>query len=474
MAKIRRLLIANRGEIAVRVARAAAKLGIETVAVVSDADRESLVTTLVDRVVCIGPAPAAASYLNAASVVAAAVGTGADAVHPGYGFLAEDPELSDLCAQAGVAFVGPPGDVMRAVGNKLEARARAAIVQVPVVPGSVKVSTASDARAAGEQLGYPLLMKAAAGGGGRGMRIMRSEKDLETQLEMAAAEARAAFGDGTVYVERYIEDARHVEVQLLADKHGHIIHLADRDCSVQRRYQKIIEEAPVTAVEEKTREEIFAAALRIGKAAGYENAGTAEFIVDMRSGAFYFLEVNARVQVEHPVTEVVTGIDVVEQQLRIAAGETLDIGQDDVVTKGHAIEARINAETVPEFRPAPGLITAWEAPHSAKLRVDTHCFEGYRVPPFYDSLLAKVIGSGDTRRAAIAALRSGLQDMKIGGIDHTTPLLVELLNSRDFLNNDFNTSWFTRRMDGMESGGKDEDVWSTPPRERSQESDGAA
>ncbi|MBO0820137.1 MAG: ATP-grasp domain-containing protein [Nocardiopsaceae bacterium] len=471
MAMIRRLLIANRGEIAVRVARAAAKLGIETVAAVSDADRESLITTLADRVVCIGAAPARASYLNAAAVVAAAVGTGADAVHPGYGFLSEDPDLSDLCARNGVTFVGPPGEVMRAVGNKLRARELAGQVDVPVSPGSVRVSSAADARGLADELGYPLLIKAAAGGGGRGMRILRSARDLDEQLGLASAEAQAAFGDGTVYVERFVEDARHVEVQLLADKNGHVVHLADRDCSIQRRYQKIIEEAPVTAVGEQTRADILAAALRIGRAAGYQNAGTAEFLVDMRTGDYYFLEVNARVQVEHPVTEVVTGVDVVEQQLRIAAGEVLDFGQGDVVTTGHAIEARINAETVPDFRPSPGLITQWDVPASADVRVDTHCFTGYRVPPYYDSLLAKVIGSGPSRPDAITALRSGLKNAAIGGIDHTTPLILELLGSRDFMSNEFNTTWFARWSSGEGAAREDQNGQRTAPPQRCGESE---
>ena len=437
----KRVLIANRGEIAVRVARACAALGVQSVAVVSSADRGSLVTQVVDEVLCIGPAPSRDSYLNISALVAAASYTGSDAVHPGYGFLAEEPTFVEACTDAGLTFIGPPASVMRQVGNKLAARALAQEVGVPVAPGSVAVRTEAAASRIASEVGYPVLIKAASGGGGRGMRVVHSSAQLGPELQTASAEALSAFGDGTVYLERYIEHARHVEVQLLGDGHGHLVHLWDRDCSIQRRYQKIVEEAPVTALPDHLREEILSAAVRLGRAAGYQNAGTVEFIVDMEREAYYFLEINARVQVEHPVTEAVTGVDIVANQIRVASGEELGISQDEVQVDGHAIEARINAERVPGFSPSPGRLTRWEPPASERLRVDTHCFPGYLVPPYYDSLLAKVIGHDTDRPRAIAALDAGLANLVVAGVETTLPFMRHILGQRGFRENAFNTAW---------------------------------
>jgi len=437
----KRVLIANRGEIAVRVARACAALGVQSVAVVSSADRGSLVTQVVDEVLCIGPAPSRDSYLNISALVAAASYTGSDAVHPGYGFLAEEPSFVEACTDAGLTFIGPPASVMRQVGNKLAARALAQELGVPVAPGSVAVRTGATASRIAAEVGYPVLIKAASGGGGRGMRVVHSSAQLGPELQTASAEALSAFGDGTVYLERYIEHARHVEVQLLGDGHGHLVHLWDRDCSIQRRYQKIVEEAPVTALPDHLREEILSAAVRLGRAAGYQNAGTVEFIVDMEREAYYFLEINARVQVEHPVTEAVTGVDIVANQIRVASGEELGISQDEVQVDGHAIEARINAERVPGFSPSPGRLTRWEPPASERLRVDTHCFPGYLVPPYYDSLLAKVIGHDTDRPHAIAALDAGLANLVVAGVETTLPFMRHILGQRGFRENAFNTAW---------------------------------
>ena len=436
-----RVLIANRGEIAVRVARACAALGVESVAVVSSADRGSLVTQLADKVLCIGPGPSRDSYLNIPALVTAARYTGSNAVHPGYGFLAEEPSFAQACTDAGLTFIGPPASVMRQVGNKLAARAIAQEVGVPVAPGSVAVRTAAEADRIAAEVGYPVLIKAASGGGGRGMRVVHSSTELGPQLRTASAEAESAFGDGTVYLERYIQNARHIEVQLLGDRHGHLIHLWDRDCSIQRRYQKIVEEAPATALPDDLREQIVSAAIRLGRAAGYENAGTVEFIVDMEREIYYFLEINARVQVEHPVTEAVTGVDIVANQILIASGDELGISQDEVRIDGHAIEARINAERVPGFSPSPGRLTQWQAPTSDRVRVDTHCYPGYVVPPYYDSLLAKVIGHDADRSRAVGALETGLADLVVTGVETTLPFMRHILRQREFRDNAFNTAW---------------------------------
>ena len=392
---LRRVLVANRGEIAVRIVRACFDEGVESVAAVSDADRDSLAARRADTVVRIGPAAASASYLDVGSIVGAAIATRCDAVHPGYGFLSERPELAAECARVGLTFVGPPADVIRRGGSKIGARALARSIGVPVGEGSDRAATPDDAAAAAARIGYPVLLKASAGGGGRGMVRVDSPEGLPDAFTSASREAEAAFGDGTLFVERWIGNARHVEVQILADTHGSVIHLGERDCSAQRRFQKIVEEAPASALPESLRADICAAATGLATALEYVGAGTVEFLVDVDRGDFSFLEVNTRVQVEHPVTEMVTGVDIVREQLRIAAGLPLSITQDEVRLTGHAIECRLNAEAVTTdhtgaaiFLPTPGRIERWTMPEGAGVRVDTHCFDGWTVVPHYDSMIA--------------------------------------------------------------------------------------
>ncbi|GAA4342039.1 acetyl-CoA carboxylase biotin carboxylase subunit [Pigmentiphaga soli] len=430
---IARVLVANRGEIAVRIVRACQALDIETVVAVSDADRHSLAARIADRAFCVGAASAAESYLNAPRMVAAAVETGCDALHPGYGFLAESPELARLCIDHGVAFVGPSSEQIRQMGNKIEARVLARRYGIPTLPGSEKVASVAEAAAVAERVGLPLMMKAAAGGGGRGMKIVERIEDLPGLFARASAEAGAAFGDSTIYLERYIANARHVEVQVLGDKFGNVIHLGERDCSLQRRHQKMVEEAPAPNLPEALRRGIRDAAVTLAARFGYENAGTVEFIVDQDAAAFYFLEMNTRIQVEHPVTEMITGIDLVQEQFRVAAGERLRFAQDDVVFRGHAIECRINAE-LPEadFRPSPGRITAWRPPEGPNIRLDTHCHADYLVPMFYDSMLAKLVVYGSDRAEAIARMARALRRFAVEGIHTTLPFQRFLIDRPEF------------------------------------------
>lgn len=439
---IKRLFIANRGEIAVRIVAACRRLGIETVVAVSDADRHTLAAQMADRTICIGPAPAAASYLNMEAIVTAATGTGCQAVHPGYGFLAENAKFQSLCAKQGLVFVGPPASAISAMGDKLTARRTAGKLNVPVVPGTAHVDTPDDIRRLEGRIGYPFLLKASAGGGGRGMRIVRSPDEIDAAFTGASAEARAAFDDATLYMERYVERARHVEVQVLADAHGKIIHLGERDCSVQRRHQKLIEESPSPVVGPSLRAQMTDAALRLARHVNYVNAGTVEFLLDLDSMEFYFLEMNTRIQVEHPVTEMVTGIDLVAQQIRIAGGAPLSISQDEVKSDGHAIECRINAE-IPEqdFMPSPGRITEWEPPSGPGIRVDTHCYPGYVVPPFYDSMLAKVIAHGADRGVAISRMADALGSFKAAGVRSTLPFQRAVLAHPEFRNSRVTTQW---------------------------------
>ena len=439
---LRRVLIANRGEIAVRIIDACRALGLETVAAVSEADRDSRAARLADRSVCIGPAHPAASYLNAGALVTAALGTGCDALHPGYGFLAENPVLAQSCAQAGVTFVGPCAQTILELGDKIQARALAVRSGVPVVPGSDDVADYAAAAAAARDLGLPVLLKAAAGGGGRGMQIVREPAALRHAFDTAAAEAHAAFGDSRLYVERLISNARHIEVQILADRFGTVLQLGERDCTLQRRHQKIVEEGPAVFVPEPLRSRMRAAAVELARGVGYENAGTVEFIVDCEREEFFFLEVNTRIQVEHPVTEALTGIDLVQQQLRIAAGEPLCLEQRQIRVAGHAIECRINAEAAGEdFRPSPGRLTGWRQPEAGYVRVDTHCFPGYVVPPYYDSLLAKLIVVGDDRTQAVLRMRQALEEFAIEGIATTLPFLRWLLARPEYISGEVNTRW---------------------------------
>jgi acetyl-CoA carboxylase, biotin carboxylase subunit len=440
--KIRRILIANRGEIAVRIIRACKSLGIEAVAAVSEADRESLPARMADRAVCIGPPRSTESYLNVGAIIMAALGTKSDAIHPGYGFLAEQVILPEACARYGLLFIGPTADNIRKMGDKLLARKIAKELGLPLIPGSELVSDLQEISAAAEKIGYPVLLKAAAGGGGRGMKIARQSEDLQTIFHTATAEAGAAFGDPRVYVEHYIANARHVEVQVLGDRFGHLIHLGERDCSLQRRYQKLVEEAPSPVVSAELRKKICEAAVRITSHIRYENAGTVEFILDQDRQEFYFLEMNTRIQVEHPVTEMVTGVDLVQEQIRIAAGEPLQYSQEKIVIQGHAIECRINAESPQDgFRPCPGVIREWVPPQGPGIRIDSHCFPGYRVPPYYDSLLAKTITAGESRREAIDRMGYALDRFTISGIDTTIPIYRAILKHADYLNARVNTSW---------------------------------
>jgi acetyl-CoA carboxylase biotin carboxylase subunit len=445
---IRRVLVANRGEIAIRVIKACRALGIESVAAISQADRESLPATMADRAVCIGPARSAESYLKIESIISAALGTRSDALHPGYGFLAEDPELAEACAKHGLKFIGPRPENIRQMGNKLSARAVVGEYGIPVVPGSKKVKNVEEASGLAEEIGFPLLFKAAAGGGGRGIKIVTEPKELRQAFETAAAEARAAFGDDTLYLERYIPNARHIEVQVLGDRFGNVIHAGERDCSLQRRYQKVIEEAPAPHLSEALREEIRQAGATIAREMGYENAGTVEFIVDQDREKFYFLEMNTRIQVEHPVTEMITGLDLVQQQIRIADGQPLAISQSEVRLGGHAIECRITAESPNHgFRPCPGPIAAWDPPAGPDIRVDTHCFAGYVVPPFYDSLLAKLITRGEDRQETVERMDNALASFAVSGVDTTIPFLRFLLGQPDFIAGKVNTRWLEAQLE---------------------------
>ena len=447
---MKRVLVANRGEIAVRVVRACRELGLESVVAVSDADRDSLAARLADRAVCIGPARPSASYLNRDALLAAALGTGADAVHPGYGFLAENAAFAAACEREGLTFVGPRSETVHAMGNKLAAREAARRAGVPLVPGSDHVRAFQDAHQVAEEIGYPVLFKAAAGGGGRGIRIVHDEAGLETAFRDASAEAAAAFGDPTLYLERYVTSGRHIEVQVVGDATGRVVHLGERDCSLQRRYQKVLEEAPAAAVPVHAREAIHRSAVLLTGSIGYRNAGTVEFLYDEQRDEHYFLEMNTRIQVEHPVTEMITGVDLVALQLRVAAGEPLPFAQEDVTFSGHAIECRINAEAPEQgFRPSPGRITRWQPPAGDGVRLDTHCFEGYVVPPFYDSLLGKLVVHGRDRTEALTRTRAALDAFVVEGVATTIPFHRWLLDQPDVVAGRFDTRWLEGRLDGF-------------------------
>jgi acetyl-CoA carboxylase, biotin carboxylase subunit len=435
-----RVLVANRGEIAVRVIRALHELEIEAVAVYSTADKDSPHARIADRAVCLGPPPAARSYLNIASVIAAAATTGCEAVHPGYGFLAENPAFVSACGENDLVFIGPTAEVMTRMGEKVQAKAELARAHVPLVPGSDGAIDPAEARSLANELGYPVLLKASAGGGGKGMRLVESDDELEGAFGAAAAEAEAAFGDGSLYVEKLLRPARHVEVQVLADAHGNVLTLGERECSIQRRHQKLIEESPSPGVSPETREAMEAAAERAVKAIGYSNAGTFEFLLGPDQ-SFYFIELNARLQVEHPVSELVTGIDLVREQLRIAAGERLHV-VDRAPRRGHAIEIRINAEDPSrDFAPSPGTITAFRPPLGPGVRFDTFIEEGYTVPPFYDSLLAKLVVWDEDRPGAIARALRALGELVVQGVPTTRQLATQILRSEQFATGRYSTSF---------------------------------
>jgi len=445
---VTRVLVANRGEIAVRIIRACQSLGIETVAAVSEADRESMAARLAKRAVCIGPARSTDSYLKVENLIAAAQGTGCDALHPGYGFLSERASLAQACAENGITFVGPSAQNIMQMGDKLEARKIARSAGVPLVPGSDHAKNPHQAAQLAEGIGYPLLLKASAGGGGRGIKLVWNKDEIENTFRTAAAEARAAFGNDTLYMEKYVGNARHIEVQILGDRHGNVIHLGERDCSLQRRHQKIIEEAPAYAVPPEVRTKICNAAATLARSIGYRSAGTIEFIYDNDSAEFYFLEMNTRIQVEHPVTEMITGVDLVAQQLRIARGETLPFKQSDIKFAGHAIECRINAESPQHgFRPCPGHIIDWQEPRGPGIRVDTHCFPGYFVPPYYDSLLAKLIVHADTRQRTADQTYQALDQFHVSGIDTLVPFLKTVIADPEYRAGAVNTRWLEKKLE---------------------------
>jgi acetyl-CoA carboxylase biotin carboxylase subunit len=440
-----RILVANRGEIALRVIRACHDLGIEAVAVFSEADRGAPYLDLADDRICIGPAPAAESYLKIPRIISAAEVADAQAIHPGYGFLSENADFAEKCRDCHIEFIGPPPEAMHRLGNKNQARKLAQQAGVPVVPGSEGlIERDRDVSGLAKKIGYPVLIKAAAGGGGRGMRIVREESALAASISAARQEAEGAFKDGSLYLEKYIERPRHIEVQLLGDRHGNVVHLFERDCSLQRRHQKLVEESPAPNLPDKVRQAICDSAVKLAKAAGYYSAGTCEFLL-AQDYSFYFIEVNARIQVEHPVTELVTGLDLVREQIRVAAGEKLPFKQGDVVQRGHAIECRINAEdTKANFRPGPGLITRWQPPGGPGVRLDTHAVAGYRVPPNYDSLVAKLLVHQPTRAEALACMRRALGEFVVEGIPTTIPLHLEIMSNEEFAKGNVDTTFIER------------------------------
>ncbi|MBK9705431.1 MAG: acetyl-CoA carboxylase biotin carboxylase subunit [Acidobacteria bacterium] len=440
----KKILIANRGEIACRIIWACRELGIKTVAVHSEADRDALHVRYADEAVCIGPAPSSQSYLNIPQIISAAEITNVDAIHPGYGFLSENPYFAEVCKECNITFIGPSADVMRMMGDKSEAKRTMRSVGVPVTPGSEGlIDDEETAIREAEKIGYPILIKATAGGGGRGMRVARNRDELLNAYQTARAEAEASFKNSGVYLEKYIDNPRHIEIQILADNFGNVIHLGERECSIQRRHQKLIEESPSPAIDYELRQEMGRVAVNACKEVGYSNAGTIEFLMD-ESGNFYFMEMNTRIQVEHPVTELVTVSDLVAGQIRIAAGEKMSLTQDEVMFVGHAIECRINAEDPKTFIPSPGRITTLNLPSGPGIRVDTAIYDGYFVPPYYDSLIAKVISHSRTRERAIARMRRALEAMVVEGIKTTIPMHLKILNDPDFNSGNISTRFMDR------------------------------
>jgi acetyl-CoA carboxylase, biotin carboxylase subunit len=448
----RKVLIANRGEIALRVIRACRELGIRTVAVYSEADRESLHVRFADEDVCIGPPPARESYLNVPRIIAAAEVTGADAIHPGYGFLAENADFSEICERSELTFIGPTPQQIRLMGDKAAARRTMKEVGVPIVPGTDAIGDPDEALAQAREIGFPVLIKAAAGGGGKGMRVAQDADDFERQYSMARNEAAAAFGDDTVYVEKYLSRTRHIEFQILGDSHGRVVHLGERDCSIQRRHQKLIEEAPSPALTPALRQAMGDAAVRGAKAIDYVGAGTIEMLLN-EDNSFYFMEMNTRIQVEHPVTEMCTGVDLVREQIRTAAGLPLTLPDHVIQLRGHAIECRINAEDpARNFAPSPGTIATFHPPGGPGVRVDTHMYAGYRVPPFYDSLLMKLIVHAATRDEAIARMRRALAETVIEGVHTTLPFLQAVMDHPAFQAGDVDTRFLDRMMSERVAG----------------------
>lgn len=443
----KKILIANRGEIAVRIIRACREMGIDTVAVYSEADRESLHVWWADEAFCIGPAPSLKSYLNFNNIISAALVSGADAIHPGYGFLAENADFAEVCSKCGITFIGPPVKAMQRMGDKASARETMINAGVPVVPGSEGVISNLDAaQELAETIGYPVIIKASAGGGGRGMRIVQNQTELKNAVNTAKTEAQAAFGNDEVYLEKYVEEPRHIEFQILGDMHGNLIHLGERDCSIQRRNQKIIEEAPSSALTPELRQQMGETAVKAARAVGYYSAGTVEFLLDKHLN-YYFMEMNTRIQVEHPVTELVTGIDLIKEQIKIASGEMLKLTQEEVVIKGHAIECRINAEDPDyNFRPCAGRIDTYITPGGPGVRIDSSMYAGYNIPSFYDSLLGKLIVWGNDREEAIARMQRALQEFVIKGVPTTIPFHQMVIKNAFFQRGEIYTNFIQRRI----------------------------
>ena len=440
-----KILIANRGEIALRIQRACKELGIATVAVHSTADADAMHVRLADESVCIGPPPASESYLNIPRLLAACEITGADAIHPGYGFLSENARFAEILEQHGITFIGPTSEHIRIMGDKIEAKETAKRLGIPVVPGSDGAVTAeADARSVAKRMGYPVLIKAAAGGGGRGMKVARSPEEIGQALSTARAEAKAAFGDDSVYIEKYLSKPRHIEVQVFGDGRGNALHLGERDCSLQRRHQKIMEEAPSPALNAEQRKKIGETCAKAMQKLKYRGAGTVEFLYE--DGEFFFIEMNTRLQVEHPVTEAITGMDLVIEQIRIASGAPLSVRQEDLVFSGHAIECRINAENPKNFRPSPGKITYWHPPGGLGVRVDSGAYQGYRIPPNYDSLIGKLIVHGKNRNECLMRLKRCLNEFVIDGIETTIPLFVELVRHPDIANGMYDIHWLEKYL----------------------------
>ncbi len=438
----KRVLIANRGEIATRIIRACEESDMETVLIVSEADKESLPAKLADKVVCIGPPQVNLSYLNIPMIINTALGCGVDALHPGYGFLAENPALPEACEKNGITFIGPRSETMRQLGDKTRARTLATSCKVPINEGSEGITHFKEIESKIDEIGFPVLIKAAAGGGGRGMRIVQDAKSLKSAFDMASNEAKQNFGDPTLFVERYLQNARHVEVQIMGDNFGRVIHLGQRDCSSQRRYQKVVEEAQPVGLSDELRDGISNAAISLAKGIGYNSAGTVEFLVDKDRNEFYFMEVNTRIQVEHPVTEEITGVDLVKEQLRVAFGHELSLKQSDVKFKGHSIECRLTAEdSMEDFSPTPGRITRFVVPYGDNIRIDTHCYQGYMISPYYDSLMGKIIATGSDRNEALKNLNKALSEFKIEGVSSNIPFLQFLINQPEFIAGDINIKW---------------------------------
>ncbi|WP_017672685.1 acetyl-CoA carboxylase biotin carboxylase subunit [Blastomonas sp. AAP53] len=447
---IKKILIANRGEIALRIHRAAHEMGIKTVAVHSTADADAMHVRLADEAICIGPPPAGQSYLNIANIISAAEISQADAIHPGYGFLSENAKFAEIVEAHKIIWIGPKPEHIRTMGDKVEAKKTAGALGMPLVPGSDgAIKDISEAKIIAASIGYPVLIKAASGGGGRGMKVVPSEDQLETLMQQAGSEAKSAFGDDTVYMEKYLGNPRHIEFQVFGDGKGNAIHLGERDCSLQRRHQKVLEEAPSPVITAEERERMGGVVTKAMADMGYRGAGTIEFLWE--NGEFYFIEMNTRLQVEHPVTEAITGVDLVREQIRIAEGHPLSVKQDEIEFRGHAIECRINAEDPRTFAPSPGLVSHYHPPGGMHVRVDSGLYAGYRIPPYYDSMIAKVIVYGRTRQGCIMRLKRALEEFVVQGVKTTIPLHQELLNQPDFLSGDYTIKWLEQWLAELEA-----------------------